>query len=430
VKKNRLFHYLGFFIVFQAAASGTSIPLQQSAQTNWPQVEALRKEYDFPDALRAAVDLTLRDTSGKKIYTLHCRPGSLILKPGKAITLPNDPGFWGDFDCHVHSLYERDKYESLLIENPLDNDEGHSRGEFYFYELQGSCLEYPEWGRKRSFRFRGMRLELELTNIQFSAEPPPGRLASFGFRVEVTPDPAALSAISEPPAFLIPAVKLPRPDPRFASCDNPVPQHVPGIVTREYVRDLGLDPPYPIVAKMTKELRIDPSIEGDMRPSFPGKITSEPAGRFATLQIRALDGKPAYDFDCVAYRIIGATTPQIAGDGLTCGLFVPGKKTNLLLDSVDPYSRMSPTIVLARQLRGAAAKNPEWGNRRHFSLRGFSLTLTFANSVFGRDEFGNPTLVRSDLTLQVEPDPSAQSPVADPPKTAYSAFLPSIRAGD
>jgi hypothetical protein len=415
VKKNKLFHYLGLLIVFQTSAWGALIPRQPPAQTNWPQVQALRKEFDFPDALRAFVDLTLRDTSGKEIYTLHCRPGALILKPGKAISLPNDAIFWGDFDCHVHSLYEHDKYESLLIENPLDHDESHSRGEFYFYELQGSCLEYPEWGRKRSFRFRGMRLELELTNIQFSADPLPGRLASFGFKVSVTPDPTALSAISEPPAFLIPAAQLLRPDPRFASCDNPVPQHVPGIVTAEYVKDLGLDPPYPVVAMMTKELKIDPRVEGDMRPSFPGKITSEPAGRFATLQIMGQDGRPAYDFDCVAYRIIGATTPGIAGDGLTCGLFVPGKKTNLLLDSVDPYSRVSPAIVLAKQLQGAAAKNPEWGNRRHFSLRGFSLTLTFANSVFGLDEFRNPTLIRSHLTIEVSPDPTSQSPVAKPP---------------
>jgi hypothetical protein len=411
--------YILFSYIYILFASGASIPPQPSLQTNWPQVQAQRKDYDFPDALRAVVDLTLRDTSGKEIYILHCRPGALILKPGKAIVLPNDPVFWGDFDCHVHSLYEHDKYESLLIENPLDNDESHSRGEFYFYELQGSCAAYPEWGHKRSFRFRGMRLKLELTNIRFSADPPPGRLASFGFSVQVTPDLAAVSAISEPPPFLIPAAQLPRLDPRFASCDNPVPQHVPGIVTEEYVKDLGLGPPYPVVAKLTKELKIDPSLEGDMHPSLGGEITSGPAGRFAAMQIKDQDGKPAYDFECVANRIIGTTAPQIAGDGLTCGLFATGKKTNLLLDSVDPYSRMSPAIVLAKQLRGVSSKNPEWGNTRHFSLRELSVTLTFANSVFGKDEFGDPTLVRSDLTLQVEPNSSAQSPVADPPKTAY-----------
>jgi hypothetical protein len=430
MRKNESCARILLLTAFSTSVLGTLIAREKSVVPDWPRVQALTKEYHFPDALRAVVDLNVIDTSGRKIYVLHCRPGALILKSGKAFTLPNDADFWGDFDCHLHSLYSRDKYESLLIDNPYSNDESHSRGEFYYYEFQGTCSDYPEWGRKRSFRLRGMRLQLELFDIHFAADPPPGRLASFGFKVEVIPDPLALSAISEPPAFMIPTSQSRKSDPRFASCDSPVPQHVPGIVTEEYVRKLGLGPPYPVVEKMTKKLQINPSRAGYTSPEFPGKFTTEPVGRFADVQINDRDGKPSYDFECVASRIVAESTPQIAGDGLTCGLFMPGNKTNLLLDSVDPSSRMAPAVILAKQLRGPVANDPEWGNRRHFGLRGFSLTLTFTNPVFGRDEFGNPTLVRSDLTLQVEPDPSAQSPVADPPKTAYSAFLPSIRAGD
>ena len=406
-----------FLATFSVSALRILSAGEKSTVPDWPQVQGLTAQYHFQDASRAVVDLYVTDTSGRKIYMLRCRPGALVLKPGEAFNLPKDADYWGDFDCHLHSLYSRDTYESLLIDNPYDNDASHSRGEFYSYELQGTCSDYPEWGSKRSFRLRGMRLQLELFDIHFAVDPPPGRLASFGFKVEVIPDPLALSAISEPPAFMIPAAQPQESDPRFASCDSPVLQHVPGIVTEEYVKKLGLGPPYPVVEKLTKKLQIDPSRAGYTNPEFPGKFTTEPVGRFANVQINDRDGKPSYDFECVASRIVAESTPQIAGDGLTCGLFIPGNRTNLLLDSVDPYTRMTPAVVLPKQLQGPAAKDPKFGNRRQFSLRGFSLTLTFANSVFGRDEFGNPTLVRSDLTLQMEPDPTAQSPVADLPKT-------------
>lgn len=411
MKKSEYCARIIILAAFSMSVRGGSIAREKSAIPAWPKVRALTQEFHFPDALRAAVDLKLTDTSGRKIYVLHCRPGALVLKSVKPHTLPNDADFWADFDCHLHSLYSHDRYESLLIDNPYDNDESHSRGEFYYYNLQGSCSNYPEWGRKRSFRLRGMRLQLELSDIQLVADPPPGRLTSFGFKVEVIPDPLALSAISEPPAFLIPAAQSQRTDPRFASCENPVPQHVPGVVTKEYVRQLGLNAPYPVVQKLTKKLQIDPSRAGFKNPEFPGTFTTEPVGHFAELQIDDRDGRPAYNFECVAYRIVGENIPQIAGDGLTCGLFVPGKNINLLLDSVDAYSRMTPAIILPQQLQGSAAKDPEWGNTRHFRLREFSLTLTFENSLFGRDEFGKPTLVRSDLTIDVTPNPSAQTPV-------------------
>lgn len=409
---------LGFLVAACAPLASPNFATEEkSAPPIWPTVTPLTKEYHFPDALGAIVELSLTDMSGREIYTLHCRPGALILKSGQALTVPDDADFWGDFDCHLHSLYSRDKYESLLIDDPLDNNESHSRGEFYFYELQGSCLEYPEWGRKRSFRLRGMRLQMELFDIQFAKEPPPGRLGSFGFRIVVTPDPSALSAISEPPAFQIPAAQTTRPDPRFTSCDKPTPQHIPGQITEQYIKALGLGAPYPVVTKMSQTLEIDPSRGGYTNPRF---FTTESVGHFAQTQIKDQDGVVAYNFECLASRIIGEKAPQIAGDGLSCGLFEPGKSLNLLQDSVDPYSRMSPAIILPKQLEGACSKSSVWGGTRHFRLRGFTLTLTFANPVFGKDEFGTPTLSRTELTIQVETDPSAQTPVAVAPNSYYT----------
>jgi hypothetical protein len=197
-------------------------------------------------------------------------------------------------------------------------------------------------------------------------------------------------------------------------------------MTDKYVKELGLQPPYRVVAKMTKNVQIDPNREGYVNPAF---LTTGPVRRFAQVQVNDKDGNPAYDFECDAYRIVGDKIPQIAGDGLTCGLFMSGDHTNLLLDSVDPYSRMCPAIILAKQLQDPAARDPEWGTTRHFSLRGLSLTLRFSNPVFGKDEFRNPTLIRSGLTIEVEPDPHAETPVAKPPTSSYSGFFSDYGVG-
>ena len=405
--------------IFFAFGCSCSMAHQKPELRRWPQIQAIAKKYHFPDALNATLNLKVSDVFGREVYVLHCRPGALILTPTETKSLPDDAPFWGDFACHLHSLRARDEYESLLIDDPLDNDESRSRGEFYFYTIQGNCADYPEWGWRRSFRLRGMKLKLELSEVQFGESPTAKRLTSFSFKVEVSPDLQALSAISEPPSYAGP---LANPgDPYTLICDHPVPQHVPGVVTEEYVKELGLAPPYPLVPKMAKTFHIDPSREGPQ--NFPLTSTVPPR-HFAEFQIVGRNANPLYNFVCVANRILFVDEiPQIAGDGLACGLFVVGAKTNLLQDSVDPFSRMSPAIILAKQLEGAAAKNPQWGDTRHFELRGLLLTLSFANPMLGKDEFGNPTLIHSDLTISVEPDSNAKEPVAGPPTLPYSDFF-------
>jgi len=152
----------------------------------------------------------------------------------------------------------------------------------------------------------------------------------------------------------------------------------------------------------------------------------EPAARFARAKIRAPNGNVVYEFECAAYRVPGGAA--IAGDGLSCGLFTAGNATNLLRDSVEPYTRMSPSIILPRQLYGQAGAFPEWGNTRRFKLRGFLLTLKMTHTVFAKDDFGNPALVRSEVTLEVEPDATADTPVAEPPCTPFREFLPPVNS--
>jgi hypothetical protein len=400
-------------VVAPSWAGDESVPIQ------WPAVKPITQDYDFQDASHATVNLVLDGTSGSHLYLFHCRPGLLRGIAGE------EADFNGDFDCHLHSLYSRDRYQSLLIDDPLDVVEAHSRGEVWVKDLRGKCGEYPDWGRMRSFRLRGMILKFEMRHVRFTetkSEDP--KLAAFKFKVQVISDPTAFSSIAEPSDYS-PPWEVSLNSGNEIHCDGePVARHIPGLVTAEYLKNLGLNPSFVPVAKMTTKLTVD-ARDGDKGPDlyFSAK-TKEPAARFARAQIRDRDGTVVYEFECAAYTVPGGIT--IAGEGLSCGLFSVGNPINLLQDSVDPFSRMSLSTILPRQLSGRAGTDSEWGNVRHFRLRGLLLTLKFSNIIFSKDDFGNPGMVRSEVTLEVAPEATEITPVAAPPKTPFKDFLPTF----
>lgn len=393
---------------------GAATLVNGSDPISWPAVKPITREYDFRDASHANVDLTLDGVQGKQLYTFHCRPG---LSEGIG---GEEADFDGDFSCHLHSLYTQDRYESLLIDNPLDILEAHSRGEFWAEQLVGKCGDYPEYGRMRSFKLRGMVVSLELTGIH-PIDGNPKKLSSFHFRIDVSQEAGNLSSIAEPPGFL-PPWKSKSTVGHPTRCGDPVPQHIPGEVTTEYVENAKLGPPFALIPKTTVKVVVDAK-SGVVGPGYWVPIAPLKRGAgFVHATINDKDGIVAYQLDCDADTIWDGVA--IAGDGLRCGLFAADNDTNLLIDSVDPFTRMSPSLILPRQLYGREATYDDWGTTRHFGLRGMSLTLKFEKPAFAMDDLGNPALIRSDLVLLVEPDPAATAPVAQPPKTSYKDFLP------
>jgi len=163
----------------------------------WPLVDPLRKVYDFTDAAKAAGDLPITGSNGSKLDMLRCR------------TFGNqddsDFDYSGDFECRPFSLYSEERYSTLLTENPKQSRDWESRGRFFAEELHGACGNYPEYGRSRSFRLRGMRITLTLDKVQFRKgrrtqdprEAETTLLQSFRFTVEVERAPEAMSEIAE-----------------------------------------------------------------------------------------------------------------------------------------------------------------------------------------------------------------------------------------
>ncbi len=169
----------------------------------WPAVLPLEKTFYIEDAGLASVDVSIAGTDKKPLYRLSCRGR------GK---FHEDTSFdySGDFECRLTSLYSKDHYSTLLTEDPRQERDWESRGGFMAYELVGQCEHYPEYGRLRHFRLRGMKLTLELDNIGFYRGRRPGDskntdlLKSFRFVVRVGPDPTALSTIAEDVPFVDP----------------------------------------------------------------------------------------------------------------------------------------------------------------------------------------------------------------------------------
>jgi hypothetical protein len=370
------------------------------AEFEWPSVAPLSKSYKFEGVDEGAeprVDLIIRSVSGKPLYRLLCHSGNYAGGPDEQYKGEADE-FSGVIDCHLLSLYFEPKdYGSLLPYDPLDRSVHFDRAPLSAPDVLGKCADYPEYGVQRRFRLRGMEIQFRYLDIVFSKAKtkdgiPPIR--SFRLDIDVKRDRSAITAIAEPVDVQRPPA-LPN---GLRDCEHVVHWHVPGVVTSEYLKEDRLEPPYAEVRAMQKkEIFENNQFE---------------------LSIETVSGQKAYQFSCLD------RDPW----GIECGLFLPGSKVNLLADSVDPYSHLERSTFLENQLRGACANYPEWGSERTFTLRHMKLSIEFNTlaSKPSRREPKKAETVNNDLqiSVKVEPDSSADSPVAPPPKYAYWGYLP------
>lgn len=161
----------------------------------WPTIQPYSEAFDFRNGQAAAASIAIRDVAGKQLYHLECH----------TFLFEADPTFdySGDFECKLTSDAP-ESVSTLLTSDPDQPRDWWSRGRFLAEELEGRCGDYPEYGRSRSFRLRGMELHLELSNIKLAAavddpaERKP-RFAAFRFKVTAKPDASATSALAECP---------------------------------------------------------------------------------------------------------------------------------------------------------------------------------------------------------------------------------------
>lgn len=397
--------FVTLFLLFSAGAARA----QETSPKDWPKIAPLKKSFTFPDMGNPSVDLAIPGADGSPLYRLECRSGDSY--EGKEFD------YSGDFECRLNSVPGKDAYRTLLTYQPVQPRDWESRARFLVSDLEGKCGDYPEYGRVRTFRLRGMRLRLSLGFTGHGSPFPsnPGRPApaAMRFAVEARPDPAALSQIAEDVPYVDPA--LLEPAPGFRTCAKVMPKHVAGAISADFLRQPRLSSPFPSIAPAEAAHEIPPgkglTATKLLHPdSYPPDTPADV--QLFYLPIRSSTGAPAYAFECATYG------PEMSRAGFRCGLFLEGQYANLLEDDADPYTRRSRSHFVVAQLEGKCGEYPEWGSVLRFHLRRLQLTIELSDMKFsprGKDPAASErTLLRAKIRVRAEPEPSATSPVALP----------------
>ena len=148
--------------------------------------------------------------------------------------------------------------------------------------------------------------------------------------------------------------------------------------------------------------------------------------------IKSPEGTVLYRLQCHSAGYTGDPDFEYSGD-LECRLSMIGHSDaySTLLTENPHQSRdwESRGRFFAADLSGSCARIPQFGTNRTFRLRGMELALQVANPVFAT----SGKLSSLKLTVNVHPDPSAKSPIAEtipmpksgvPAKCKLEAYFP------
>lgn len=191
----------------------------QTHAGSWPEVMPLHKNIYVSDARSTSIVFSIVGTQGNELYLMECHTFEYEKDP--------DFDYSGDFECRLKSTYSKDAYSTLLADNSRSTRDWQSRGRFLAEELEGKCGEYPEFGRVRHFRLRGMNITLALSDIEFrtkkqnrSERHEGPLLKSFRFDVLVEADATASSEIAEPVPYAYPSRRNADPKDMSLNCET------------------------------------------------------------------------------------------------------------------------------------------------------------------------------------------------------------------
>jgi hypothetical protein len=173
------------------------------AQTrrDWPHVREFDRKYSFEKQEDMFLQFPVSALDWKTAYIVEC--GNPFAKDPRMRNFE-----WsGDFECRVARPgigYLPDA--QLLIWSAQGTVEWESRGRFWWNELTPNCINFPDWGGTRVYRFRYMRITIRITNPKI--DPYLSTLNTLqGLDVEISGryderanrSVAGLTRISEPP---------------------------------------------------------------------------------------------------------------------------------------------------------------------------------------------------------------------------------------
>lgn len=174
---------------------GAQVPIIH--RSDWPVIVGFDFEIKIDaNSEKIFFSIPIRNRAGKVLYTLACIGGStpyLDDLGGKMDENFNSPM------CFFLGEGEKDVTGKLLCEDGAAH--WFSRGQIYYPELLGACGDYPEFGKVRHFRLRGMLLTIKFQNIELDAK---GLLRYMDIHISGRPDRSITSEITERPGFLPP----------------------------------------------------------------------------------------------------------------------------------------------------------------------------------------------------------------------------------
>lgn len=175
------------------------MPTYSAAQDNggWPRIDEtqISKRFHKEDyAFELKLPIFAKE-GGEQIYNLFCIGG----KDHYLDNLSDTTGLnlVGPLSCQL-AVGTGSNGHSLLSED--SSPVWHSRGQFHYNQLSGSCAIYPEYGRVRNFKLRGMLLTLIIADVQETNT----KVDNFLLTIKVQNDPTALTAKAERSGYLHP----------------------------------------------------------------------------------------------------------------------------------------------------------------------------------------------------------------------------------
>jgi len=160
------------------------LPGLASAQS-WPVVQPLHASFRVEETAASAVEALVRDVDGDALYRFSCRDA-----PGRGSRDGTDRGV---LDCTLQDARRSDPHDLLVEAREVEDAEAFRRDRVSASELLGDCASYPEYGRLRHFRLRGMALTLSFEDVRIGARDADGAptLAAYTLELSVDADPSA-----------------------------------------------------------------------------------------------------------------------------------------------------------------------------------------------------------------------------------------------
>lgn len=166
-----------------------SDPRDTKPDSGPPLVQTLHAEFAYlrpPAGQDTPFIAYLTDRRGNKVYKFECHAGGYY-DPDYEIA------FSGDFQCMLFPFKNDTVSAFNLLAVDTRQETGNdwwNRGRLFAAQLQGDCLQFPEYSGERHFHLRGLALTLGYRDIAWDKA---GKLAGFKLVLDAAPDPDATS---------------------------------------------------------------------------------------------------------------------------------------------------------------------------------------------------------------------------------------------